>query len=143
MAGRMLVQIEAVTACSSHILCEGCPWQQSLFLFGWGPVSGRSELKQAWERSLSETRVEKDGQVAATGGEGNLSLPLCFIPSPSRAMYIHFLGNYLDLRSKESLAPLPGTGRLNLWARSGSQEAVEFVQPLVSAAKSWAPLLNA
>lgn len=58
-------------------------------------------------------------------------------------MYIHFLGNYLDLRSKESLAPLPGTGTLNLWARSGSQEAVEFVQPLVSAAKSWAPLLNA
>lgn len=49
MAGRKLVQIEAVTACSSPILCEGCPWQQSLFLLGWGPVSGRSELKQAWK----------------------------------------------------------------------------------------------
>lgn len=32
--------------CSSPILYEGCPWQQSLFLLGWGLVSRRPGLKQ-------------------------------------------------------------------------------------------------
>lgn len=97
-------------------------------------------LRQGWKRILQM------GQVAERGGQPlppPLLHTLSHLGSPCGLMCIHFLGNHLDLRNKESLAPLLGTGTLSLWARSGSQEAVKLVQPLVSDAKSWAPLINA